>query len=366
MRGFSGLLVLALAGCGPGPAPDLGDWKEEAPVHAEAFTLLRKGDQRRVVVFGPGGRSDTAGTYDLGTAAQGLPPADAVLDVPLQRTVLLSTTHASYLTVLGQLGVIAGMAEAERVREPAVRAVLDAGGIREVGGQAGLDREAVVALGPDAVFAYPFGRESLALPGEASGPVVQVAEYLELHPLGRAEWLRFFGLLTGTERQADSLFAGIEQRYRQQVVREQDGPRVFFGSAWQGTWWVPSGRSHMATLLRDAGARPLFADSTGADNLAVDLERLLVEGRDADAWGMVVELPGDTGPAPSDLAMHDARLLDLPVFGEGTLFAANSAACDLFGRALLEPDVLLRDLVCLFHPERCGAHRPVYFRRVAQ
>lgn len=69
---------------------------------------------------------------------------------------------------------------------------------------------------------------------------------------------------------------------------------------------------------------------------------------------------------PSDLALHDTRLLALPVFTKGVLFAANSATSDLFGRALLEPDVQLQDLVCLFHPERCGAHQPVYFRKVAQ
>ena len=366
MRCFAGLGLLLFIGCDPGPPRTTGQWTEEAPVHAEAFTVLRRNDQRRIIVFGPGGRSDTAGTYDLGEAAKGLPAADAVLEVPLARMVLLSTTHASYLADLGQVATIAGMAEVERVREPEVRAALDAGSIRNVGGEAGLDRELVVSLAPEAVLAYPFGREALALPPDGAAPLVQVAEYLEHHPLGRAEWLRFFGLLTGTEELADSLFRRTEARYESQVVGSDDGPSVFFGSAWQGTWWVPSGRSHMATLLRDAGARPLFVDSTGADNVAVDLERLLVEGRDADAWGMVVEVHGQPGPTPSDLALHDTRLLALPVFTKGVLFAANSATSDLFGRALLEPDVQLQDLVCLFHPERCGTHQPVYFRKVAQ
>jgi iron complex transport system substrate-binding protein len=227
--------------------------------------------------------------------------------------------------------------------------------------------EQLVALEAGLLLTYPFGgggQLGERLPGMV---VLPVAEYLEPHPLGRAEWLRFFGVLFGKEEQADEHFRSIQQRYhavRALLPADAAHPSVFFGSAWQGIWHVPGGDSYMATLLRDAGGAYRFAHRRGRDNNALNMEEVVNEALEADHWGMVLEVEGPV--RKEDLTAGDERLQQFRAVRSAGLFAANSREADLFGKALLEPDLLLRDLLHLFHPERLPKHEPMYFRPVGQ
>lgn len=114
---------------------------------------------------------------------------------------------------------------------------------------------------------------------------VPVCEYLEPHPLGRAEWLRFFGVLTGTSTVADSLYTGIAARYRARVRRaDPDAPLVFVGSAWRGVWSVPAGNSLMARLVADAGARYRYADRVAQGNLDLPMEVVMADAHACTHW----------------------------------------------------------------------------------
>ncbi|MGV3637881.1 MAG: ABC transporter substrate-binding protein, partial [Flavobacteriales bacterium] len=191
---------------------------------------------------------------------------------------------------------------------------------------------------------------------------VNVTEYLEEHPLGRAEWLRFFGMLLGCEDRADSLFAAVAHRYtflrgtRQHLPGE---PTVLFGSHWEGRWFVPPGNSYMATLIHDAGGRYVYADSVAQGNIALPLERLLIQGDTVDHLGVLLAHAGPVAPAV--LAGGDPRVQALRSLRRGAFFG-NSATSDLFGQALLEPDVVLRDLRCIFHPGTCTGLAGTYFK----
>lgn len=234
----------------------------------------------------------------------------------------------------------------------------------EIADAVGPDRERILLLAPDVLLTYPYGSTwNMAMPGAA--PQVPIAEYLEPHPLGRAEWLRAFGLLLGEQHTADSIFQGIVQRYaaaKRKVPQDGGSPAVFFGSAWKGTWSVPAGNSYMAHLIADAGARYLFAARQGAGNLDLDLESVLQAGGEARYWGRILDQAEPVSAA--DVAGHDARILALPVFQGRGAFHANSAVDDLFGKAGLEPDAVLLDLIAIFHPGAAEGHEPVYFRPV--
>lgn len=362
--------VLLLLSCGGGgertSTGHLEAWVEEAPRYATRYTVLRSGDRTRLLVFGPAGRTDTVGDHELvphGTiVSTSIGPEQVV--VPLQRMVLLSTTHAAYIALLDQRAKVVGLAYPDQVRDSALQVALRAGHCTDVGSSEQPDREVLLALRPDAVLGYPFGMTGLG--AEMGGaPLIRVAEYLEPTPLARAEWLCFFGLLLGQEEMARQLFAGIEERYvavRDRVDQGTAPTAVFFGSAWQGTWWVPGGGSYMNTLFRDAGGELLFSDGDAAANRAVDLESLLLEGDKARYWGMVVATEGEL--TAELLSAGDARLGILPPFAEDRLFAANSAKDDVFGRAYVEPDVVLKDLVHILSPDLAPDHVPVYYHRL--
>lgn len=346
--------LLVLCGCG-GPLetdrPDNKEWEQRPLQHARSFTIEARGSERRLTVFGPGGRTDTTDVYVLS------PDGTQDLGIPMQRLAVVSTTHLSYIQALGRLRTVVGAAHLDRIVDIELRSALSQGAV-DIGSADGLDRERLIALAPDAVLDYPFGRSDGGQ--QLFGiPRIAVTEYLEEHPLGRAEWLRFFGVLLGCEPLADSLFTHIQERYAAEIVADPKGrPQVFFGSVWQGQWFVPPNGSYMATLVQDAGAALVFGDRHGGENVAVDLETVLHTCTDADHFGAILAIDGT--PDAQALVGGDSRLATLKAVQQGG-FHGNSATSDLFGKALLEPDLVLRDLVCIFHPARCNAHVPLYF-----
>lgn len=292
-----------------------------------------------------------------------MPKGAVLIAHPLDRVALTSTTHASFISALHRADAVVGCAYLDRLRDPLVAARARSGKVEEIARADGLDRERVLMLAPDALFTYPYGNEGKA---NAFGkvPVIPVAEYLERHPLGRAEWVRAFGMLLGKGAAADSLFKGIAERYQRAVAGvPRDGtPAVFFGSSWKGTWSVPAGNSYMDRLIADAGGHYLFSDRSAPGNIDIDLETVLQVGAKAEYWGRILALGRPVLVA--DVAGDDGRILDLPAFKDHGCFYANSEASDLFGQAGLEPDVVLLDLIAIFHPEPGNPREPVYFRSV--
>ena len=363
----SALGACLLASCsGSAPTSSFSGWTLRPAKHARYFQEWSRGDERLLITFGAGGVADTTGIYQLSpNGVFSAAPARTVrLKVPLTRVALHSTTHASYLSALGGSATVVACAHAGMLRDPALVALRDKGLITEIATGDGLDREQLAALRPAVLFSYPYGKTAndRAVPGVAT---VDVSEYLEPDPLGRAEWLKLFGTFLRKERVADSLFDAIAARYdsaRSMVPPDAQRPSVFFGSSWKGTWSVPSGDSYMAKLIADAGAHYLFADRRSDGNIDIDLETALATGAKADFWGRILFL--DHTATAADVAGDDARIMALPAFTEHHCFSANSAESDLFGEAGLQPDVVLLDLLGIFHPELAKGRAPVYFKPV--
>ncbi|MCC7503114.1 MAG: ABC transporter substrate-binding protein [Flavobacteriales bacterium] len=349
MRWWLAVLPLLLLACSS-PAPkttDLQGWTKVPLRYARSFEIWSHGSQRLLLVHGHGGASDTAGAYHLAPdgAFAATPFTVKRMALPLNRIALLSTTHVPFLAAVGARSNMVATAFAEEVKDSLVRAALKAGQIKDLGTTESLDRERLIALRPDAVLVYPFSGQGLSALEGAGLSVVQVSEYLEDHPLGRAEWVRFFGVLTGREREADSLFTGIVKRYEAlAALAEQDSvrPVVFFGSQWNGQWSVPPGNSYMARLISDAGGRYAFADRNGSGNIDLDMETLLATLDTVDNWGMIAAVEGYM--FPRHLTNNDPRFAQLKVVEQFHFFGGNTRTADLFGQALLEPDRVLRDL----------------------
>lgn len=370
-RTFSAPMILVLllltAGCErAGKNPGSEGWKQEPMARARFFQIWGQEGDRMLITFGAGGATDTTGVFVLSrrTLGKGLPAGAVVFKEALRRVVLQSTTHASFITLLGGTDAVVGCAHTGELLDEVLLEKVRAGEVREIGSADGVDRERVLMLAPDALFTYPYGSGDRSR-SIAGVPEVPIAEYLEEHPLGRAEWLRAFGVLLGKEALADSLFAGIKERYEQAAVsvpEGEGGPWVFFGSSWKGVWSVPAGNSYMARLIADAGGRYLFADRAAPGNIDIDLETVLQEGAKADCWGRVLVQDGPVSLA--DLAGQDGRILRLRAFKDHGCFYANSGQSDLFGQAVLEPDEVLRDLIGIFHPQLGGGRAPVYYKPV--
>ena len=295
------------------------------------------------------------GAYPNGAVA--LPPA-ASLNV-----ATWSTTHVPFVRAVGgqdqwvasgYLDRVAG--EQNESRKP-------------LGGDAGLDEEMLLVSGADVLTSYPFGDPMLGVEGRTGVPVMAMAEYAEGHPLGRAEFIKVFGWLTGHIETAEAAFSDIETAYLEakriaaRAAEEEGRPVVFAGSSKGGKWTAPSEDGLVARLLQDAGAAYAFQgadagrmgiEKVGA-NYEVETEQCALLAAQCDAFGKVVY-------APEGWTVGQARM-EAPWFDfDGRLaFHCNTAEVDYFGEAIMEPHVMLADLVALFHPST-GARSGVYFK----
>ena len=353
-------LALVLAGCRHSPEVTTDCWSGWTRVenaYAQRFQIWQRGDNRLAIVFGHGGELDTAGTYWLSRGGTDTPPVHATKFGSRFTSIAIgSTTHVPYITALGHVEAIAACAHMDQVRDPLFKERLSHGAVKEIATGDGLDREALVALKPEVLFGYPFGQGVRHALEGLGIPTIEVSEYLEEHPLGRAEWLRFFGVLFGEEQKADSLFTGIRERYESLRADTTTVERssVLFGSVWDGQWWVPPGNSYMARLIEDAGGRYVFADRKGDGNIAIDMETMITVGGKADHWGMIASCEDE--PIERDFTNGDERLKSFSAVKRHRLFLGNPAHEDLFGRALLEPDVMLNDLRWCLNNDPFAAH----------
>jgi len=338
-------------------------WTRRPNSHAVHFHAWRSPAGEALLVTGAEG--DTLARL-LITDDQGLPGPTAGewtrLRPQERELVLLSTTHGAFIATLDATDRVAACALAELQRDSALVRGITTGRIASLASNASARQEQLAALPPALVLDHPFGG------GHGVPPLphlsVPVCEYMEPHPLGRAEWLRFFGLLVGRSSRADSIFSAIAARYTGLVRSAGDAsPLVFLGSAWRGTWSVPSGNSLMARLVADAGGRYRHAERRSAGNIDLPLEVVMADAHVCTHWGVLADVPALRTAA--DLPGVDQRMLGSPVFRSGSVFVANSAEADLFGRAMVEPDVLLADLCAMLHPQQSG-YRPTYLRVLTQ
>jgi iron complex transport system substrate-binding protein len=264
----------------------------------------------------------------------------------LQRVACLSTTHIPYLSALNCLPLVRGAGFADRMKDSTAREMYERGEILNLTTGNELEPEAVFVIEPELLFVYPFGGKTYEKFLSEGIGCVQISEYLEKHPLGRAEWIRLFGLLLNRQAQADSIFADIEGQYLQLrdsiAAVESTRPVVFAGSMDGDRWAVPSGNSYLATLIYDAGGTYLFQDSSANGNLILPFESFYAATASADFWGKIIY---EENAASADvITQGDDRLKELPSFKNKRVFACNALATDYHGQALLEPHLLLQDL----------------------
>ncbi len=341
--------------------------------YADGFTVEYFKNYKVVTVTRPWRNADTTFRYVLvqcGTPApEGYEDA-LVIEIPVRRLVVLSTTHLPALVKLGLTDRLVGVGNFRYINTLEVRALIDAGLLTEVGSGAKVNVEKVVALNPELVMTFGVGNpERDAHPKllEAGLKVAINAEYMEGTPLGRTEWLKFIALFFNAEENAERVFNGIARRYeaiRAQAMTVDERPSVFAGYMYKGTWYMPGGRSYVAQFLQDAGANYLWADNASAGSIPLDFEVVFERAGDADVWinvGRVKTL--------DELVQQDERYTQFKAFQAGQVYNNNKrlnrfGGNDYWESGLANPDIILADLIYIFHPDLLQEHDLVYYRRL--
>jgi iron complex transport system substrate-binding protein len=366
------VLVTLVAGCPSTDAPRVDAPAEEQLVplaDSQQWSLHRTGRSYRVTmkaVADDVGERPPVWFQERDSPA----PSSASIPIPVRRLACLSSTHIGFLSELDALDIVAGVTTRRHIANRWIRERISDGRVDEVGEGAQLDLEKLLTIEPDLVLAFGVSEADLSFAHRltaAGVPVVFCAEYLEATPLGRAEWIKFFGLLTGRWEQAESRFRDIKGNYRrlaEQARSMQPRPSVLVNADFQGVWYMPGGQSYMARFLRDAGARYLWEDDASARVLRLDFEQVLTRARDADVWINV-----GVWRTLAEGSSNDARYSLFRPFREKQVFnhrrpMGADEGNDFFERGVARPDLVLADLVKIFHPSCVASHDFVWYERL--
>lgn len=289
-------------------------------------------------------------------------PAERI-SVPLRHIATLSAVHAALLFELGAGQCVRGMADTEYVMADTLRHAIKSGQIADLGSSMQPDRERMIAIGADALWASPYeGANSITT---TDIPLVSCADYMEDTPLGRAEWMRFYGRLVDRGAAADALFRQVDSCYTSlagRTSRLRNRPRVFCDLMQGDTWPMPGGRSYRARLMDDAGADYVFASTEERGSIFLSPEEVLAHAADAPIW-----LVHHGGPQPlrlGDLRGSQAVYARLSALVGGKVYECNTRRVPYYEEVPFHPELLLRDVAAICHPELFAGQSWHYYRLV--
>ncbi len=340
---------------------------------ARGFEVHEFKNYRVVTVRNPWQNAEVYFSYVLKSAVAKVSDQHVELptiEVPIKHITCISTTHLSMLKALGVSDALVGFSNGDFIYDVELSQKVENGQIAEIGSEESLNFEILAELQPDVVMTYGLDAGSYAALqklDELQIPFVFNAEFLENHPLGQAEWIKFMALFFGLEERADSIFSGIANEYqatKMQVMYKSSMPSVFTGKSWKGSWTVPGGRSFAATFLRDAGAKYLWVADTSRGNLFLDFEAVYARAAEAQFW-----LQPGTSSTMDGLLAGDERHMKFSAFKNGTVFNNNArlnehGSNDYWESGTLNVHIVLKDLVKIFHPDLLPEHELFYYQKL--
>jgi iron complex transport system substrate-binding protein len=324
--------------------------------YADNLLLLRHDGWTEARLRNPWDTTRTLHTYLLVPAEAEVPaslPEGTVVRTPLQKAVVYSSVHCGLMRQLNALEALGGVCDARYMKQPEVQQRLKAGQTADLGNGMNPDIEKMMDLRPDALLLSPFENSGGYGRVEKLGaPIIECADYMETSALGRAEWMRFYGLLFGHEREADSLFQVVEARYltlKDKVKQVHRRPSVICDMKNGAVWYVPGGRSTIAGLLADAGAAYCFADDSHSGSLPLPFEAVYDKARDADLW--LIRYNQSSPKTYAELASDYEPYRGFRAYQERHVWGCNTAYSSFYEDTPFHPELLLEDLIRIFHPE---------------
>jgi iron complex transport system substrate-binding protein len=369
------IIFFAVLSCGrrhPSEKPTSGTPSSTEIKYAQGFKISVVGNSKLVEVTYPFQGAGSGYRYLLVPRGENEPPHDAqtrIIYVPLQSIVCTSTTHIPFLDYLHETEKLTGFPTTDYISSEKMRKRIDAGQVQELGIDNGLNLERLAVLQPDVVMGYTltsdYGQfkkiEALNI------PVVINAEYLEKHPLGRAEWIKFMALFFQKEKMADSVFTAIENNYLEtkKLTRSaEERPTVLSGIVYGDAWFMPGGENYGATLLKDAGCHYLWSETPGNGYLELSFESVYEKANQADIWIGV-----GTFKSLKELEAADHRYALFRPYQRKQVYNYDLRKGAKGGNEYLElgylrPDLILQDLVKISHPQLLPKYKLFFHRRL--
>lgn len=334
--------------------------------YARGFRITQGKDYTQLTVRNPWDSTQVLETYILIPKNQPLPPSlpeGKLVHTPVERVALCSSVHAGMWQMLGKINTVVAVAEPEYIKIPFITEGLKKGSIADVGLSTDINTEKLIAARPEILIISPY--ESSRTEGNARLGIVLVkdASYMEESPLGRAEWIKFEAAFNGQNKQADSIFRAIEKRYqhvRSLAAASPRRPTVFTERKTGDVWYIAGGKSYMGQFLQDAGAAYLWDELKQTGAAPLSFENVFAKAAEADFWLLKYN------NARADMTYKDLQTeynlyTNFKAFRSQQVYAINTSTKPYYEEGPMEPDVILSDLVHIFHPEVLPHYKPKYY-----
>ncbi len=292
-----------------------------------------------------------------------------IIRTPVERIVVTSTTHIPMLELLGVENKLVGFPNTSFISSSKTRTLIDKGAVTDIGQEQNINTEILIELQPELVVGFGVSSTNQVFQNikKMGIPVVMNSDWLEQDPLGRAEWIRFFGALFQKDSLALAQFDEIATNYNNIKAKALDSnvePTVLSGSLFQDVWHMPAGNSFVAHFLRDAKSNYLWKNTVGTGSLSLSLESVLEKGKDAEYW-----------IAPGYFTSKTRMIQNSPHYKEFASFTKDkmytyantkgpTGGVLYFELATARPDLVLKDLVHIFHPELTPDYKMTFFEKL--
>lgn len=344
---------------------------ETSITHAKGFTIEKTPELTIIKVISPWPDAEKTFTYALidrkKAATITLPKDvyDAIVLTPIENIVVTSTTHIPSLDALGVIDKLKGFPGTQYISSEKARTLIDKGEIKELGMNESMNTELTIALQPEVIIGFSINNTNKTYKTlqDARIPVVYNGDWNEQTPLGKAEWIKFFAPFFNKEAEANQIFKTIETEYtkaKEIAKKVATVPTALSGAMYKDIWYLPGGNSFQAQFFKDANVDYLWKDDAETGSLALNFETVLLKAQDAEFWIS----PGQfsTYEQMKDANKHYAHFKAFTTKNCFTFFEKKGATGGslYYELASNRPDLVLKDLIKVFHPELLPSYQPTF------
>lgn len=327
-----------------------------SPLYSKGFTVTYTDNGCLLDIQDPQREESRVFRYMLvgkGTKVDKVPDGYTKLEIPVRSVICMTSLQLSSFIKLDELDKVVGVTSTRHLFNEEMNKRLAEGLTHKIGIEGNFDNEVIMGINPDLILISPFKRGGYDALKDVDIPLIPHLGYKEMTPLGQAEWIKFVGLLIGETEKANTIFAEIESRYNElknltKTVTER--PVVFSGELRGGNWYAVGGKSFLAQLFRDAGAEYFLSESEDehSGGVTLDFETVYSKASKAKYWRIVNSYNGTF--SYEALKDEDARYADFDAFKNKGVVYCNMREVPFYESMPTRPEVVLSDLIKIFHP----------------
>ena len=365
-------LFLIICSCKNETNPEKVISPENEVRYAKGFSIENYEGYSIVTVKNPWPKATKTYTYIL-QEINGIVPdslkQNLIIPIPIKTIVVTSTTHIPSLEMLDEENSLVGFPHLDYISSEKVRARIDAGNLKELGNNHDLNTEVLLDLQPNIIIGYGIDNKNPTLDNlQKSGLKVMLnGDWNEETALGKAEWIKFFGALYGKQKQATELFTKIEKDYLKTIEIAKlaiTTPTILAGDMFEDRWYLPKGTSWGSLLLKQANGNYLWQETSGTGSLSLSFETVFEKAKNADIW--ITSGQFSTLKEMTDLNPHYAKF---DAFKNKNVYSFSGKKGKTGGILYYElapnrPDIVLKDIVKILHPELLPSYEPFFFEKL--